>query len=334
MVVKRITLLTVIQMAICAFGFSVTVGAAEQKRIAVVQFNNHIQIDIVLESMREILATRGYTEGKTLTIKVYNAHSSFTDVAAISARVIDENYDVVITPTFPAFQAFGRANRDGKVTQVFTIVVNPETAGIGIKSLKPGDRPDHIAGVPLPILAPEALRMAKALSPSLKRVGAPYNPSDPSSQFWIKDARQTSKKLGLELLEGTVNAPSSITETINALIARRAEAIFVCADNTVLSAARTVLAIADKARVPVFSCKTTTTEYGGIFDLGVDSVTHGRELGKLVADLLDGTKPGSLPLRYTTAKTFIVNKDTIMRYRDRWKLPQEVGDVAEIIGSK
>ncbi len=129
----------------------------------------------------KILATRGYTEGKTLAIKVYNAHQQFDRRGRDISPVHDENYDIMITPTFPAFQAFGRANRDGKVVQVFTIVVNPETAGIGIKSLKAGDRPDYIAAIQLPILAPEALRMAKALSPSLKRIGAKCNPSISSS---------------------------------------------------------------------------------------------------------------------------------------------------------
>lgn len=285
----------------------------------------------MLALMTETLAAKGFVQGKNLEVKFFDAQNDMINLNAIAADVVNQGYDLIVTPTFPSFQAVAAANRAGKATQVFAVVADPHTAGVGIKPNDPMGHPAYLVGVPIPIPAREALRLARRLSPKLQKVGAPFNPAEPNSQIWTKAARETSQSAKFQLLEASVNHSSDVAEAVQSLVSRGAEAILVCADSTVLGAVPAVMKVAAGANIPVFSCMSNVTNFGSIFDVGVDMIVHGREVGELVAQILSGTSPAKIPLRSTTAKRFIVNEEVFRRFQDRWVLPQEVSDLAEII---
>src|SRR5213079_301118 len=99
----------------------------------------------------------------------------------------------------------------------------------------------------------KAFALAKAMLPSLQRVGVAWNPSESNSLAFVTKAREVTKAMGLTLLEANVDNTSAVGEAIGSLVSRDAQAIWVGGDNTVISAINTVITTAQRSKIPVFT---------------------------------------------------------------------------------
>jgi putative ABC transport system substrate-binding protein len=84
-------------------------------------------------------------------------------------------------------------------------------------------------------------------------------------------------------------------------------ALYITGDNTVMAAFADVLAAAGEHRVPVFINDPGFVEQGAVAGLGPDFRKAGVAGGRLLAEVLDGRRPGALPLRRCSATQLYVN---------------------------
>src|SRR5207253_9813063 len=104
-------------------------------------------------------------------------------------------------------------------------------------------------------------------------------------------------KLGIELLEAQVDSTSGIVEAITSLMARDAQALWIGGDITVSSAVDTILKLAQRARIPVFSILPGVPERGTLFDMGLDFFEAGKHTGELAGQILNGADPATIAIR-------------------------------------
>ena len=113
-------------------------------------------------------------------------------------------------------------------------------------------------------------------------------------------AREAAEGAGLEFVEATVVNSSEVRSATQSIVGR-VDAIYVSNDNTVVSALSALVDVAAAAGVPVISADTTSAEPGGVLAaLGFDYYKFGRATGRLVADVLNGTDPESIPTLFLT----------------------------------
>jgi putative ABC transport system substrate-binding protein len=309
-------------------------GAERRPEIAILQQASVPVLDDGVRGMIDGLGEMGYRDGTTAVITRYNAEGDAATANAIAREITDGHFDLVMTSSTPSLQAVATANKDGRTIHVFGIVADPFVAGVGLNRDHPMDHPRHLVGYGILLPVEEVFNLARKMYPALKRVGVAWNPAEANSRRFTTMAREACGKLGIDLLEAQIDSPAGIVEAINSLIARDAQALWIGGDITTSSAADTVLRLAQRARIPVFSILPAAPGRGTIFDLGVDFYEAGKKTGELAGQILNGENPAAIPIRDImdqVPRRLIVNQRALKGLRDPWRIPSDVVRLASIV---
>ena len=223
------------------------------QRVAILQHANTTVLEDGIRGTIDGLAARGFRDGDRIAIDRFNAQGDMPTGIAIARQVTAGDYDLVITSSTPSMQAVANNNRDGKVRHVFTLVADPFASGVGLDRANPLKHPPHMVGQGSFPPVDKAFQLARRMLPGLKLVGVAWNPAESNSLVFVKKAREVTAAMNLTLLEANVDNTSAVTDAINSLIARDAQAIWIGGDNTVIAGVNSVIAICRRMGVPVFT---------------------------------------------------------------------------------
>ena len=298
-------------------------GASRIPHAAVLIYSSQPVLLEGAEGMIEGLADSGFIDGQSIVFRQYNAEGDLATVNTIAKQITDGQFDLVLTMSTPAMQAVANANRAGKVVHVFGLVADPFGAGVGISRENPLDHPKQLVGVGTSLPVASSFQLAREFFPGLKSVGVVWNPGESNSQVFTKQAREAARKLGIDLLEANADNSSAVAEAANSVISRGAQALWVGGDNTVLLALDSVIALARKARIPIFTVTPGNPQRGTLFDQGADFHAIGKQTGELAAQILRGVDPATIPVRNVAPEKLVINKLALPGLTDPWHLPED-----------
>ena len=293
-------------------------------RVAIFQYSSQIILDEGIRGMLDALHDHGYIEGRTIQLQRFNAENDLPTANSMARELTGGRFDYVFTVSTNCLQTVAKANREGRVKHVFGVVADPVGAGVGINPKDPLDHPTNMVGIGTLAPVGELLAMAKRMNPQLKRVGLPWNPSQSNSETYTRIAREAAPRLGMDLLEGTVDATAAVGEVVASLVGRGAEVILTTGDLTVSLAIDTVVAEAAKGGVPVLSTQPDTAARGVLLALGGDYYQIGRETGDLAARVLGGENMGRIPVQYTLPMKLSINHGAALKLKGGWVFPPDV----------
>ncbi|MFN5468954.1 MAG: ABC transporter substrate-binding protein [Pirellulaceae bacterium] len=289
------------------------------RRVAIVQHASIKALDDGRMGLMEQLARRGQVDGKTLSVRLFNAEGDIGTANAIAKDVVSGSFDLVVTLSTPSLQTVASANKNGsRIQHVFGLVTDPFAAGVGIDRNDPSKQPPYMTGFGSMQPVESLLKTILEMRPETKRIGLVWNPAESNSVAQTTLAREVCKKLSLELVENSVDNTAGIQEAVNSLLSRGLDAFWISGDITVSSASTVIIRSATSAGIPVFSSLPSSVLQGSLLDLGADYVSIGRTLGDITADVLEGKSPASIPVRNITEEILLFNETTIPKLRDRW----------------
>jgi putative tryptophan/tyrosine transport system substrate-binding protein len=309
-------------------------GAKRLPQIAILQQASVGPLDDGIRGMVAGLEAKGYKDGVKVVISQYNAEGDAATAAAIAREITDGHYDLVLTASTLSLQAVANANKDGRTIHVFGIVADPYVAGVGLDRDHPLAHPRHLVGYGTLLPVDQVFRLARRMYPALKRVGVAWNPAEANSRRFTTMVRQVCQELGIELLEAQVDNPAGIVEAINSIIARDAQALWIGGDVTVSGATNTVLKLAERAKIPVFSILPGDPRRGSLFDMGLDFFEAGKHTGELAGEILNGRDPATIPIRDIVEelpRKLTINERILNGLRDPWRIPPDVARSANVI---
>ena len=300
-------------------------GVQKQFRVALVQHASQATLDEGTRGVIEALAVRGYSDGGRLVLRRYNAEADLPTANSIGKEVVSGGNDLIITISTLSLQTVANANQFGsKTPQVFGLVSDPYSSGVGINPSNHLDHPAYLTGYGTMPPVVEAFKMARQMRPELKTVGLVWNPTEPNSQAQTRLARSICKELGITLVEANAENAVGVAEAANSVVARGVEAIWLIGDVTLMVSVDSVIAAAKRARIPTFSVIPPTVKKGALFDLGADYYEIGRATGNLAADVLEGRRPAEVPVDNLVVETLAVNRLALESLKDKWELPEAV----------
>jgi ABC-type uncharacterized transport system substrate-binding protein len=305
-------------------------GGGKIPRVAIVQHSSHTALDEGVRGVLDGLAANGLVDGQTISIRRFNADGDLAVANAIAGQVVAAGFDLVVTISTPSLQTVAKANKSGKVIHVFGLVADPYRAGVGIGRKSPLDHPKHLVGVPTLLPVADSFRLARKLFPGIRSVGVVWNPSEANSEITTMQARDTCRELGINLREVNVDSSVAVSEAASALIAQGVQALWVGGDNTVALALDSLIGIARKARIPVFSVVPTDAKRGTLFDIGTNFYEAGKMTGQLAAEILKGVDPATIPIVDEVPQKLVVNKQALKGLKDPWAFPEGVLAKADV----
>src|SRR5215470_7122949 len=275
-------------------------------RVGLLQHASTMLLDEGTRGAIDALAEHGFVDGKTVILEQFNAHGDITVGNSIAAEMVQARYDLLLTMSTLSLQAVANANRGGKTVQVFGLVADPAVAGVGISWDDPLKHPANLVGYGSFLPVPDAFTIAREMFPGLQRIGVAWNPAEANSRAFVEKAREACQQMGIELLEANVENSNSVLEAEQSLVARDAEALWISGDVTVSVAADSVVAVGQRARIPVFSITPGKPDRGTLFDYGADFYQVGRQTGDLGAQILRGADPAQIPIRNIVPTYFVI----------------------------
>ena len=275
---------------------------AEDVTVAVTAIVEHPALDAARDGVKEALEAAGYKEGENLKFLYESAQGNPATAAQIARQFAGEGPDVIVPISTPSAQAVVSATKD--IPVVFTAVSDP----LGAQLVKDMDKPGgNVTGLSDMSPVAEHLALIKEILPNAKTIGFLYNSGEANSVSLLAVLKAEADKAGLTVVESAATKSAEVQGAARALVGR-ADAIYVPTDNTIISALEGAVAVAEEAKLPLFTADTDSVARGAIAALGFNYKDVGRQTGEVVVRILKGENPGDIAVKVAAGTDLVVNK--------------------------
>jgi len=264
--------------------------AQEIKTVAVTAIVEHPALDAARNGIRDELAAAGYEEGHNLDLLFESAQGNPAIAAQIARKFVGDAPDVIVPISTPSAQAVVGATKD--IPVVFTAVTDPVGARLVTNLERPGG---NVTGMSDRSPIGLHLDLIRAIAPAARRLGVIYSPGEANSVSLLELIRKEAPARGLEIVEAAAPRAADVLPAAQRLVGN-VDAVYVPTDNTVVTALEAVVRVGTDHQLPVFAGDTASVPRGAIAALGFNYYDLGRQTGKIVVRVLEGAKPGDIPV--------------------------------------
>ncbi|AOF90468.1 ABC transporter substrate-binding protein [Sinorhizobium sp. RAC02] len=275
---------------------------AENVTVAVTAIVEHPALDAARDGVKEALEAAGYKEGENLKFLYESAQGNPATAAQIARQFAGEEPNVIVPISTPSAQAVVSTTRD--IPVVFTAVSDP----LGAQLVKDMDKPGgNVTGLSDMSPVAEHLALIKEILPNAKTIGFLYNSGEANSVSLLAVLKTEAEKAGLTVVESAATKSAEVQGAARALVGR-ADAIYIPTDNTIISALEGAVAVAEEAKLPLFTADTDSVSRGAVAALGFNYKDVGKQTGEIVVRILKGENPGDIAVKVAAGTDLVVNK--------------------------
>src|SRR5262249_34679311 len=156
----------------------------------------------------------------------------------------------------------------------------------------------------------KGLDFFKLAVPSLARVGALFNPDDPTDGVQIPRLPAAARAIGVTIEFIEVRNLSNLDAVTTRAMGANVQGVFVGIAPFWLSARTDITAMMARLKLPAMFSWREFTDAGGLMSYGCNLPDMYRTAARLVDRILKGAKPGDLPFEIPTRYELIVNLKT------------------------
>jgi putative tryptophan/tyrosine transport system substrate-binding protein len=261
-------------------------------------------------AFREGLADTGYFEGCNVAIESRWARNDFFRLPDLASDLVDSGVAVLVaSPNTPAVLAAKAATTT--IPIVFGFDSDPVETGL-VSSL---DHPEgNITGITslTADIGSKRLGLLRDLLPRATRVALLVNPDDDAIvvKSTIADVRGAAIAIGRQIEVFYARDVRDIDAAFASLMEKRSEILLISSSNLFSGNRMQIVALAAQHRVPALYFERDYADVGGLMSYGATNLEQYRQLGIYAGRILNGKKPGDLPVMRATRFEFVFNRKT------------------------
>lgn len=265
-------------------------------------------LDPAWEGFREKMKTFGYVEGKNVNYAVIEAGKDLPETKIKAAKLLGAKIDLIYTmgvlPTRAAKEVTAEMNPNLPI--IFGVVSDP-VGGKLVAALSGSG--NNLTGVTPAndLISPKRLEFLKSMLPGMRRAIIAWN--DPNTTG-IEDLRKVAKILGVILTEKEVKVPDDIDKFLDSFIFRPGDVIFRATDNVNAARSQKMLKFSLDRKIPLSGTNAFDAESGALMSYGANYRRVGEQAARLAHRVLEGARPGDLPVELPEEFELIVNLKT------------------------
>jgi len=279
-------------------------GAGATTRVGLLTAGPNPREPAFWQGMRDL----GYVEGKTMVIDRRSAEGDFTRLPALAAEIVKNRPDVIVAIASAAALAAKQA------TSTIPIVVvgaaDPVASGFVGNLARPGG---NLTGTSTQATAAvgKLLELIPQFLPRATRIAALWDPVNViSQQLRMGETLIAAARLHLFVRIVEVDAREDLDSAFTAFRSVRPDAVLISADTFFLRNADRLAEIALAHGLPVFGTGRALTEAGILASYGSNISVIARRSATYVQRILQGAKPGDLPIEQPTKFELVINVRT------------------------
>ena len=192
---------------------------------------------------------------------------------------------------------------------MFASVNDPIANGFVASLARPGG---NITGFALTehAIGAKRLELLKQLAPGGSRVMFIYDPSNPSQSRVFTEIETAAPSLRVKVAAAPLRDAVEIEAAIDALAREPNGGLIAAASPAIIAHRDKIIALAARHSLPaVYAFRYFVTE-GGLASYGVNDVEQYRAAASYVDRILNGEKPGDLPVQFADKFELVINLKT------------------------
>ena len=251
----------------------------------------------------------GYREGANIVVERYSAEGQSERFDEFVGDVTSRAPTLIVTAPNPFALLFAKKT---KAIPIVAVMADPIANGIATSLAHPDGNVTGISVDGGREIYGKRFQIIKDAIPSAARVallGVRLNPDGP----YMRSLKMDGDRLGLSVTPMSVaqSTEAAYREAFAATGPGSPDAIIVSESAEVTPHRRLIAELAIVHRIPTMSPFRDTIEHGApLMAFGSDLVALGRQLAGQVAKILEGAKPGDIPIEQASRFVFVINLKT------------------------
>jgi putative ABC transport system substrate-binding protein len=272
-------------------------------------FVNQSENDLRLGAFRQELRTLGWLEGRNLEI-VYRQGDNVNRLEEAAKEVVAAKPEVILATPNPAMQALSRATRT--IPVVFGNVSDPIEGGFVASLARPGGNATGFTAFEYS-LGGKWLEILKEMAPATRRVLVLYVDSNYSSRGLVTSIQAAGPSLGVELMPVSVRNADDIKRAFEKLGKEPGGGLLMPPHIVFTNNIKLIFALAEASRIAAVYPFHNHAALGGLAAYGAVESEAYRSAAHYVHRILNGEKPGDLPVQNPTKFELVVNLKAAMK---------------------
>jgi putative tryptophan/tyrosine transport system substrate-binding protein len=260
-------------------------------------------------AFRQGLLDLGFVEGKNVAIEYRWANDDHDRLPALAAELVNLRVAVIVASggTVPAIAA---KSASSTIPIVFTGSPDPVGLGLVASLNRPGGNLTGLSILTTEIL-PKRFELLSSLVPKAEIFGMLFNPATQSNADETKVAQATAAARGRSVVPIDASSESEFGPAFDVFVARKCDSLLVSVDPLFNSQRDSIIALADRHRIPTMYGWPEFPRAGGMASYGPDLLEQYRLSGIFAGRILKGEKPQDLPVMQPTKFNFVLNLKTM-----------------------
>ena len=288
--------------------------AAKTYRLGVLETVDEASNAANLDAFRQRLRELGYVVGQNVALEYRSADGRPERLPDLARELVRLQVDLIVTGGTRAALAAKYATTTTPI--VMASSGDPAAEGVVGNLKRPGGNVTGFHAMAPPELGGQRLQILREVVSGSPRVGILWNSADIQSPLLVRDTERVARGMGLQLksLEVSRAWPSrpskAFDEAFEAAMLGQVDALIVVEDALTFTDRSTLVGFASMSRLPAIYGLREFVEAGGLMSYGTDRRDLYRRSAAYVHRVLQGTRPGDLPVEPPTKFELAINLKT------------------------
>ena len=258
-------------------------------------------------AFRDGLKEAGYTEGQNVAVEYRWVEDHIERLPAQAAEMVGRRVAVIVGGNLDAALAAKAATTT--IPIVFVSGSDPLQSGLVASVNQPNG---NVTGVNFfsGVLVAKRLGLLHDLLPRATKVALLLNPNAQNRSDQLRDAEGAARALGMQIIALNASTADEINTAFAALDRKPVDALVVAADPVLTARRYQIVALAARHALPAIYSVREWTAAGGLMSYSTSLADAHQHVGVYVGRILNGAKPGDLPVFQPTKFEFVINLQT------------------------
>ena len=283
---------------------------AQQAAVPVIGYIGFGSLDnsvLYLAAFRKGLGEAGFVEGQNVAIEYRWLEGHYDRMPEITADLARRAIAVIATPGTPPSAVRAAMAVTATIPSVFGIGDDPVKWGIVAGLGRPNANATGINFFAGEVVA-KRLGLLRELVPAAIRIALLLNPTDPArSKSLLSDVEAAARSLALKIQDLNASTSREIETAFATLARERPDALFVGPDGFFNSRRVQLALLAARHTIPTTFAVREYVDAGGLMSYGTSLADMHRQVGAYTGRILQGAKPGDLPVIQSVKFELVIN---------------------------
>lgn len=249
----------------------------------------------------------GYQKGRDVDYATRWAYGQMERLPALATELVELKPDIILAAPTPAVVAAKSAT--STVPIVSFMLADEVRLGLVANDAHPGS---NLTGILMRVeeLPTKQLQIATQTVPAARRIGVLINSASVDAAGQRHQIEAAGAALAVAIQFAEAHTPDDLDDAFQTFTSERAEALLVLYDALFFQERRRIAALAAAARIPAIYGARDFVADGGLVSYGVSLAASARHLASYVDKILNGARPGDLPIEFPTQLELVINLKT------------------------